>query len=84
MTPQKGVKNVKGTFSTISLATSSPMDEDSMLIGSPITVAELKALGGLVRWQDLEARVAALVAAKSLPNGYPKIQKHGPRSNQGN
>ena len=56
------------------------MDEDPAPIGSPITLAELKSLGGFVRWQDLGARVAALVAAKNLPNGYPIVPSRLPSS----
>jgi hypothetical protein len=56
------------------------MDEDTELIGSPITLAELKGLGEFVRWQDIEARVAELVAAKRLPNGYPLVASRLPAS----
>lgn len=49
------------------------MDEETALIGSPITLAELKLLGGLVRWQEVGPRVAELVAAKRLPHGYPLV-----------
>jgi hypothetical protein len=44
-----------------------PVDPDDSLIGSPITLAELKALGEFVRWQDVGGRVADLVAARRLP-----------------
>jgi hypothetical protein len=53
------------------------MDEDT-LFGSPITLAELRLLGEFVRWQDLDARVADLVAAKRLPNGYPLVPSRLP------
>ena len=54
------------------------MEDDTALIGSPITLAELKALGAFVRWQDIERRVADLVAADSLPNGYPIVASRLP------
>ena len=54
------------------------MDEDDKLIGSPITLAELKALGEFVRWQDVDARVADLVNAKRLPHGYPLVETRLP------
>jgi len=49
------------------------MNEDDAPIGAPITLAELKALGGFVRWQDIDARVTKLAAANVLPNGYPLV-----------
>jgi hypothetical protein len=58
-------------------------DEDAMNkdeIGSPITLAELTALGEFVRWQDLRKRVANLLAAKRLPNGYPLVASRLPAS----
>jgi hypothetical protein len=51
---------------------------DTSLIGSPITLVELKALGELVRWQDVERRVADLIAAGRLPNGYPIVSSRLP------
>lgn len=54
------------------------MDEDAKPIGSPITLAELKALGEFVRWQEVEQRVADLVNAKRLPNGYPIVASRLP------
>jgi len=56
------------------------MDEDTSLIGSRITLAELKSLGEFVRWQDIGARVADLIAAKRLPNGYPLVASRLPES----
>jgi hypothetical protein len=56
------------------------MDEESALTGSPITLAELKALGEFVRWQDIEARVSDLVAEKRLPDGYPLVPSRLPAS----
>ena len=50
------------------------------LIGSPITLAELKSLAEFVRWQDIGARVADLIAAKRLPNGYPLVSSRLPGS----
>ena len=47
------------------------MNEDNMPIGAPITLAELKALGGFVRSQEIGALIAELAAANILPNGYP-------------
>jgi hypothetical protein len=54
------------------------MDENTALIGSPITLAELKSLGKFVRWQDVGTRVADLVAADRLPNGYPIVPSRLP------
>lgn len=54
------------------------MDEDNVPIGAPITLAELKALGGFVRWQEINARVAELAAVKVLPNGYPLLASRLP------
>jgi hypothetical protein len=46
------------------------MIEETALIGSPITLAELKLPGKLVRWQDIESRLADLTGAKNLLNLY--------------
>src|SRR6476619_1361474 len=54
------------------------MDDDTETIGSPITLAELKALGEFVRWQDIDARVADLIKAGGLPNGYPIVPSRLP------
>lgn len=54
------------------------MDEDCLPIGSPITLAELKSLGGFVRWQDVGPRVAALAAASALPHAYPIVASRLP------
>lgn len=56
------------------------MNEDTALIGSPITLAELKLLGEFVRWQDVEIPVSDLVAAKRLPDGYPLVTSRLPAS----
>jgi len=54
------------------------MDDDTETIGSPITLAELKALGEFVRWQDVGTRVADLIKADGLPNGYPIVPSRLP------
>lgn len=54
------------------------MAEDTTPIGSPVTLAELRALGEFVRWQDIGKRVADLAAAKRLPNGYPFVASRLP------
>lgn len=54
------------------------MGDDTELVGSAITLAELRALGEFVRWQEIENRVADLVAAKRLPNGYPLVPSRLP------
>jgi hypothetical protein len=54
------------------------MDDNTTLIGSPITLAELKSLGEFVRWQDVGARVAERVAGRSVPNGYPIVPSRLP------
>jgi hypothetical protein len=56
------------------------MDEDTALIGCPITLGELKSPGELVRFQDIGARVADLVVAKRVPNGYPLVASRLPQS----
>jgi len=53
------------------------MDHDAR-IGSLVTLAELKALGEFVRWQEMDERVAELVAAKRLPDGYPVVPSRLP------
>lgn len=53
---------------------------DTAMIGSPITLAELKSLGEFVRWQDVGPRVADLIAADCLPNGYPIVPSRLPTS----
>jgi hypothetical protein len=54
------------------------MDEDDMPIGAPVTLAELKALGRFVRWQEIDAHVAGLAAARVLPSGYPLVTSRLP------
>ena len=56
------------------------MDNAATLIGSPITLAELKSLGKFVRWQDVGTYVSDLVAAKRLPDGYPLVPSRLPAS----
>lgn len=56
------------------------MDTDSTLIGSPITLAELKMFGKFVRWQDIKTRISDLLAAKRLPDGYPLVPSRLPAS----
>lgn len=56
------------------------MEENKELIGSPVTLAELKLLGEFVRWQDIGAHVADLVAAKRVPNGYPLVASRLPEN----
>ena len=53
---------------------------DTAVIGSPITLAELKSLGEFVRWQEVDARVAHRIAADELPNGYPVVPSRLPAS----
>lgn len=54
------------------------MSEVDSHVGSVITLAELKGLGRFVRWQDLDARVAELVAKGRLPQGYPVMPSRLP------
>jgi hypothetical protein len=54
------------------------MPQENALVGSPITVAELRELGRLVRWQELDAAVNELLAAKLLPSGYPLMPSRLP------
>lgn len=49
-----------------------------MEAGLAISLGELKALDGFVRWQDLDARLADLAAAGRLPNGYPIVPTRVP------
>jgi hypothetical protein len=54
------------------------MDPDTNLIGSPITIAELKALGRFVRWQEIDSLVKELVAQNRLPQRYPLMPSRLP------
>jgi hypothetical protein len=56
------------------------MSDDDPVIGSPITIAELKALGEFTRWQDLGPRVAKLVDRGALQSSYPLTRSRVPRS----
>src|SRR5262245_8993931 len=56
------------------------MDPENALTGSAITLAELKALGKFVRWQEVGPRVAELVALGRLPDGYPLVASRLPAS----
>jgi len=47
-------------------------------IGSPITLAELRALGEFPRWQEIGERVGALIAERKLPDGYPLVSSRLP------
>ncbi|MDX2153209.1 MAG: hypothetical protein SFV54_20865 [Bryobacteraceae bacterium] len=47
---------------------------------SPITLAELKALGEFVRWQDVEPRVRRLLDERRLPPAYPLAPSRLPPS----
>jgi hypothetical protein len=49
------------------------IEDDARSFGTPITLAELRELGEFPRWQDLNERVAGLIAARRLPMGYPLI-----------
>jgi hypothetical protein len=55
------------------------VDPDTSLIGSPITLAELKALGEFVRLQDVGGRVEDLVAARRLLHEYPLVESRLPK-----